>query len=207
MSLCLSLTALSDANLEAILRYPPLAWRVLMADDEPYEELAAQMGTKPVLKLPFPSEEPFFGGMDWTWHGIHYLLTGTAYDGDPPLDFLLKGGTPVVEQDMGYGQPRVLMAKEVQAVHDALAHLSDADLRARYAPREMMQAEIYGWEQEPGRDEGPGFLARCADALRVLAGKPRRHDMLGYLMRDVDQLRAFISKVAQHRRGLILYLQ
>ena len=29
------------------------------------------------------------------WHGLQYLLTGTAWEGQPPLDFLVPGGDEV----------------------------------------------------------------------------------------------------------------
>jgi hypothetical protein len=39
--------------------------------------------------------------VDKAWHGIHYLLTGTAWEGDPPLDFIVKGGSQVGDVDDG----------------------------------------------------------------------------------------------------------
>lgn len=41
--------------------------------------------------------------MDKAWHGIHYLLTGTAWEGDPPLNFLVTGGREVGTEEIGIG--------------------------------------------------------------------------------------------------------
>src|SRR4051812_48427881 len=64
-----------------------------------------------------------FVDLDKAWGCLHYLLTGTARDGEGPLAFLLKGGTPVGEE-LGLGPARVFRPLEVAAIADALAATS-----------------------------------------------------------------------------------
>src|SRR5687768_10356646 len=42
--------------------------------------------------------------VDKAWQGIHFLLTGTDWEGEGPLAFVLHGGAEI-EEDMGYGPP------------------------------------------------------------------------------------------------------
>jgi len=51
-------------------------------------------------------------------HGIHFLLTGTAWEGDFPLAFIVRGGREV--GDVGYGPARIFTSDEVQAIANAL---------------------------------------------------------------------------------------
>lgn len=86
--------------------------------------------------------------LDKMWHGLHYILTGTAWDGEPPLSLAILGGTEIGE-DTGYGPPRYLTPTEVRAVTAALSNVPHDVFLARFDPMAMNQAEIYsgGWEQ------------------------------------------------------------
>ena len=65
----------------------------------PDEELSAlRADPSRVEQLLYAS---FFGGssnghdeleVDKAWHGLHFLLTGTAWEGDFPLNFIVSGG-------------------------------------------------------------------------------------------------------------------
>jgi hypothetical protein len=70
------------------------------------------------------------GDMEKMWHGVHYLLTGTAWEGEPPLNFLLAGRR---ELDIEVGQAPVLLytSAETREIASALSAVSDAELRAR----------------------------------------------------------------------------
>ena len=50
--------------------------------------------------------------LDKAWHGIHFLLTGSAWEGEEPLCYLLAGGQEVGDEDVGYGPARVLRPRE-----------------------------------------------------------------------------------------------
>src|SRR5882762_365214 len=62
--------------------------------------------------------------LEKAWHGLHYLLTGSAGEGGLPLGFLLEGGEEVGE-DLGYGSPRLFQPPEVRQIDAALAPISD----------------------------------------------------------------------------------
>jgi len=62
-----------------------------------------------------------------SWHGLHYVLTLAAEEGAPPLNFLMAGGEPLVEEDAGYGPARLLAADDLRAIDAALDAFTEAD--------------------------------------------------------------------------------
>lgn len=88
--------------------------------------------------------------LDKAWHGIHFLLTGTAWEGAPPLNFVVAGGVTLEEIDAGYGPPRLFTSAQVQAIAAALAPVDIATLRARFDPAAMARLDIYPqiWERD-----------------------------------------------------------
>ncbi len=202
MSMCLSVAASSDANLDRVLDDPPLIWAVVAPDEPGMLEAARAAQRKPSLlsrlfggrqrrEMPGTAGlEPAATGftnadLDKAWHGIHYLLTGTAWAGEPPLDFLVAGGRAVGDIDVGYGPARVLMAAETARVCDALRAVTDGELRARFDPADMLAKEIYP----------------------EIWGRPIEHDdTLGYLMEYVQVLRRFLEQAVARKLGLVIYL-
>jgi hypothetical protein len=81
--------------------------------------------------------------LDKSWHGLHFVLTGTDWEGDPPLNFLGRGGTPVGDVDVGYGPARVLSPSEVAELDAALGAISDEEFARRFDPARLAEAEIY----------------------------------------------------------------
>jgi hypothetical protein len=123
--------------------------------------------------------------VDKAWHGIHFLLTGTAWEGKPPLDFIVGGGQEVGDVDVGYGPARVFWSTEVKAIADALRPLTPELLRQRFAPAAMKKLEIYPsiWDRPPEED-----------------------DTLGYLLEYYEALRAFIEGAAEEGEALIVFI-
>jgi hypothetical protein len=121
--------------------------------------------------------------IDKAWHGIHYLLTGTAWEGNSPLNFLASGGRDVGTVEIGYGPARTLTAAETRELAGALERLDDESLRARFAPAEMMKLEIYPeiWDRDPEED-----------------------DALGYLMEYLSELRAAVNTASAQGLGLLI---
>lgn len=198
MGMCLGLATLSDADIERVIGDPPLIWRVIAPDDPEMFEQARAAQSKPSLlsrlfgRRSASSTEADsnvsagdLSDLDKAWHGIHYLLTGSAYEGDAPLDFLVAGGREVGDIDVGYGPARVLTSAETRRVRDALRLLDDETLRSRFDPRDMMEKEIYPeiWDRPPA-DE----------------------DTLGYLIDNLQVLRTFLDKAVAQNVGLVLYL-
>ena len=201
MGMRLELIIVSDATIARLHADPPLVW-ALVNPDEPEAVAAARadavrpgflarlFGRRPApvegpTTLPLEPGEGAATDLDKAWHGIHYLLTGTAWEGDPPLDALLRGGREMPDIDVGYGAPRTLTAAETLTFANALAALSDDELRRRFAPADMTQLEIYPeiWDRDPSED-----------------------DTLGYLLEYALRLREHLADAVAQRRGLLIML-
>jgi hypothetical protein len=120
--------------------------------------------------------------VDKAWHGIHFLLTGTASEGAMPLGFIVDGGTTIGE-DMGYGPARGFSDSEVARIAGALAAVSAAEIHARYDAAELARAEVY-----------PDIWERDGDHAR------------DYLVTYFEQLSAFIAGAAEEREALIVFI-
>jgi hypothetical protein len=100
--------------------------------------------------------------LDKAWHGLHYLLSGSAEPVPGPLGQAVFGGTEIGD-DMGYGPARCFTVAETSDIARALqAPGLETVLRDRFDPGAMEQLGIY-----PGGawDEGPDWLI---DAFRDL---------------------------------------
>lgn len=203
MSMILELHTVSDANLTRVLADPPLVWKVLSPDDDSlYDAARAEAGTaeagflrrlfgrpasakEPAVDFPLAPGEVDTIDLDKAWHGIHFLLTGTAWEGEPPLNFLMHGGTVIGEVEVGYGPARGMTAAEVKVVAGALAGIDEAFMRARFDPVQMTQLGIYPgiWDRDPAED-----------------------DSFGYCMEYFGALRAFVMRAAERGAGLVISL-
>ena len=123
--------------------------------------------------------------LDKAWHALHFLLTGTAWGGDAPLNFLLLGGREVGTIDVGYGPARAIDSRDVARIAAVLAALEETELRNRYRPREMMRLEIYPeiWDREP------------ADL-----------DAFAYVMEHVGVLRCALREAVEAGLGLVVFM-
>ena len=124
--------------------------------------------------------------LDKAWHGIHWLLTGSADGGDEPLCYLLAGGEPVGDVDVGYGPARALTSGQVASWDGALAQISREELARRFDPQAMLDADIY-----------PETWAR------IINGE---EDTLEYLLQAYGGLRDFVAAARKERSGLLVYL-
>ncbi len=79
---------------------------IAIPDNEPPADLEALIAA---------AEEGIAAG-----HGLHWLFTGTADEGDEPWCYLLKGGTEMTIEDMVDSVPRFLDRHQVDAWHQAL---------------------------------------------------------------------------------------
>ncbi len=80
------------------------------------------------------------------WHGIHYLLTGEAWESPGVLGKVILGGTEIGE-DLGYGPARLLTPAEVVEVTHALQNFPPSEFQAAFNPEKLNGADIYpdGW--------------------------------------------------------------
>jgi hypothetical protein len=123
--------------------------------------------------------------VDKAWHGIHYLLTGTAWEGKPPLDFIVKGGREVGDVDVGYGPARAFSSADVRAIAAALGPITRRNLEQRFDPAAMSKLDIYPSIWDRPREED---------------------DTLGYLLEYYDALKNFVQGAAEQGEGLLVYM-
>jgi len=201
MGMVLGLTSLSDTNIDRLLADPPLVWKVIAPDAPDIYEQARRDAVKSSFlsglfgKKAAPPPEPpplvladsegISTDVDKAWHGIHYLLTGSADEGESPWSFLVSGGREVGDVDVGYGPARVFTAKETRSIHDALASISEAELRSRFKPDEMTAKEIY-----------PEIWSR---------GDPDE-ETIGYLVESFRLLRGFLQQTVEAEVGMVIVL-
>lgn len=113
------------------------------------------------------------------WHALHFLLTGCAEGGDPPLADAILGGT-AIGPDVGHGPARLLDPGRVRAISGALEGIGREELRRRFVPAELARQEIYPmvWDEpeEELLDELAAYFEAMAACYREAAG--RGHGML-----------------------------
>jgi len=105
---------------------------------------------------------------DKSWHGIHYLLCGAAWEGEGPLSKLAFGGQSAGDEDWGYGPARVLAPAEVAATRKALDAVDFSALRARFEEAVLGNREIL-----PGFEDASDFdyLEYHFDRIKAWFGK------------------------------------
>ena len=126
------------------------------------------------------NEEISGADLDKAWHGIHFLLTGSVWEGAEPLCYLVKGGEEVGAEDEC---ARLLRPNQIADWANALSTISADDLGKRYDPVAMAKADIYAmiWDRV---DEEQGNLE--------------------YLLDYYEALRSFLEKTKKENKGAII---
>lgn len=167
MSLIGHVYLLPDARIQELIAEPARVYEVI---DSSYNE---------------PGQG--FVDLDKAWHCLHYLLTGSAQAGNGPLSFILQGGTPVGDEDLGgYGPARVLRPLEAAALADALAPLTQQQLLARFDLKKLEKLNVY-----PGR----------WSELNL-----RSEYELGYYFGPFLDLKRITARAKDERLGLIVWI-
>ncbi|HEY6400911.1 MAG TPA: YfbM family protein [Blastocatellia bacterium] len=168
MSMVCGLTAVSEEEISELLANPE---SLLDSSDEESESVESNEAASACVYL------------DKAWHGIHFLLTGSAWGGEEPLCYLLEGGEMLDYENYPDGPPRVLRPDQIANWANALSTISAEDLRKRFDPKAMMKAEIYPsiWDRDPEED-----------------------DTLGYLLGYYEPLRSFLEQAKKENRGAII---
>jgi hypothetical protein len=119
--------------------------------------------------------------LEKSWHGIHFVLTGSAWEGDPPLNVIAGGGVPVGQEDVGYGPARYVDPAQVRELDRALEAISEEEFSRRFDPAALEEAEIYPriWD-EPLED--------------------LRHEYWTYL----EEMKQLVHRAAQQGHGLLI---
>jgi hypothetical protein len=112
--------------------------------------------------------------LDKSWHGLHFLFTGTAWEGQEPGCFLVRGGEEIGDED-SESQPRVLDANQVRQFSAFLSSLSAVEFEHRFDPERMTALEIYPeriWKRDPAAHGESTFeyLRQAFDDLRPFVG-------------------------------------
>jgi len=178
MSMIGNFKRLSQARLDALMADPSTIGQAIGRSDddddaEPPEPNYFDLATAP---------DGDVACVEKGWHGLHWLLTGTAWDGDEPLNFIVAG-EEIGEIDVGYGPARAHDAEAVRQISAALARLTPAMLTAAFDPVAMTTAEIYPqiWTREPATN---------------------RDDLL----ETFEMLRAFIAAAAAAGEAIVVWL-
>ncbi len=109
--------------------------------------------------------------IDRAWHGIHYLLNGAAWSGDPPLDFIVRGGRELGHDD-GHGPARGFTSGELCEISIALEPFIPGILRKRFSVQSLLDEAIYpnAWTG----DEREWLIDTYQQLKRFLAGGAER---------------------------------
>lgn len=160
---------------------------VCAADDATIQALLAEPETIQAFLYPEDGESSADQiDLDKAWHAIHFVLTGSAWEGEFPLNFLVSGGTPVGDEDVGYGPARAFTSEEVRQIEAALAGVSEADFRARFSWEKMKEEDIY-----------PSF----GDA-----SDEQKEEELAYVLPNFEGLKGFVARTAQQGQGMLVYI-
>ena len=121
----------------------------------------------------YEAGEGVFVDVDKAWHCLHFLLTGTADGGDPPLNFVLTGGREVGAEDVGYGPARAFLSQEVGQIAKALEPIDRGWLVANFDAGRMDRLEIYPdvghWsEVDPGSEDSFGYYLGGFESIKSL---------------------------------------
>ena len=180
MGIYLAIYSVSDATIERLHADPPIAWRVMdpelpereaqaRSDRQPRPGFFARlMGAKVEPPPPPPPLQLALGEGDLgpagdfekSWHGLHYLLTGTSDEGKPPFGFLMHGRE--LELEDGESPLITHSSADTRRIADALTSLSDEEVRRRVNLAEMNELELYPgkWDTE--------FVEHVLDDMRRL---------------------------------------
>lgn len=100
MGMCLGLASIDDDTIAKVIADPPLVWKIIAPDDPDIFESERNKGRTfswfsnllrkkrlPVAESEIVVSAAENSDLDKAWHGIHYLLTKTAWEGEPPMIF------------------------------------------------------------------------------------------------------------------------
>jgi len=169
MGIAAAFRAISDENIEAVLKTPPLIGYYIF-EDEPEFFFEKDKGKKtffgfgkkkpsaPRPTLTLSEGENNEGDLDKSWHGLHYCLTGTDGEASLPLGFIVSGGQNAGDIDNGYGPARLFTSAETNAIQKALSQISVEQLKKNYLPEKMQNTYLADVWTRDG-DEGFEYIA------------------------------------------------
>lgn len=145
-------------------------------------ELLAAPGEVHAL-LESPGPRGAYLELDRAWHGLHFLMCGSPWEGSPPLDFIMNGGEPIGDEDLGEGPARGFSVEEVRRIAIALGAVTWLGLWARWEPDVIRAARLYRVDPDAPEDEA------------------------AHLEVAFQWLRAFITGLAEHNQAMLVYMR
>lgn len=132
---------------------------------------------------PISSEDAI--DIDKTWHAVHFLFTGSDWEGDFPEGILVSCGEPVGDVDVGYGPARSFSSTEVKRISAFLMSLDSNGLLSRFDPVKMAELKIYPsiWKDSKHPDEDRTYIED-----------------------GVSSVIAFVTEAAQKDLALLVYI-
>ena len=154
--------ALPQEKIDELVRDPEIVPAFLKAAIEDQDELGGD-----------------FLDVDKSWHAIHFLLTGSVKEGEPPLSWVVFAPTEI-GADLGHGRARLLMPDQVLEVSKALTPIVADKLKKKCDWTVMNDSQIYpqGW--------------RSGDQ--------------DYIAENYTQLRKFYDSAARRHMGVVHWL-
>jgi hypothetical protein len=157
-----------------------------------FSQLFGKKASPPPPAAPAASLPPIPEGdtmdLDKAWHGLHFLFTGSDWEGDFPQGFIVACGEPVGDEDVGYGPARSFTPDEVGKISKFLESQNEAGLRQRLDPKKMTELEIY-----------PAIWDRLTDS-------DKSNEEWEYLAEAFRTMKQFVQETAAKRMALLVYL-
>jgi hypothetical protein len=114
--------------------------------------------------------------LEGVWDGLHFLFTGTAWEGDEPACYLIRGGADIGDADeLGYLVLQALSPAKVQQFATFLRELSHQELQRRHDPARMTKLGV-------------------------------AHRSMEHLLAAFDELRTFVDATVEAKAGAVVYV-
>ena len=116
--------------------------------------------------------------IDKAWHAIHFTLTGEMDEGDEDnvLVKLTFGGSPVNDEDIGYGPALEITTDEVKEINLIVKDISQEDFRSKFSVSEMLENDIYPVIEDENEDEFFEYVWANFEALKNFLAKASKND-------------------------------
>ena len=120
--------------------------------------------------------------IDKAWHAIHFTLNGSEWDGEIPLFNVVMGGTPIGEEDVGYGPARGLNPEQVTQTYLALKEIDAQAFKSKYSSEALTKNDIY-----------PQIWSEDEEALE-------------YVLFYYSEVVSIFENASQNKKGLIIFM-
>ena len=123
--------------------------------------------------------------LDKAWHALHFLFTGSDWEGDFPNGFLVSCGEPIGDVDVGYGPAKSFSPQQVEDIAAFLGGVDPKTLKQRFDPEKMHKMEIY-----------PSIWDNGAESEQELE----------YVLGGLGELKEFVTVTVEREMALLVYI-